>query len=347
MITEKAESPFERIWPFDFNFVDGMSDSELEGICSEGQGQRDRRRFDSRWLFWASEMYSQGPILRRMIGWPRWLPLPFFSDHGVNLTSKLSKVENASAARIHATWSKWRLDPPQRPRKRIIGLPHPWAWARRELGISKLSDASGILIFVPHGLPGGTRDFDWDPYITSIVKECGAGQVTAICLAMHDVRAGIHKKLRKHKLPIFSAGDTASPLMYLRFFDIARRFSSAVSTEIGTQTFICQDLGLDYRLIGANQPATWGEEQIDFLDASRIETFNSVFHLDGTHGEEKATLTSLALNLDRLDFNPTLTLKFVLILELARLLPFAFKRLWQRLVFVTLTENRKHLFANR
>ena len=67
---------------------------------------------------------------------------------------------------------------------------------------------------------------------------------------MHDINKGYHKVLRKHEIPIVSAGETSSSFFVDRFYDIVSNFEYATSNTGGSELFYCEEFGIRYFLFG-------------------------------------------------------------------------------------------------
>lgn len=291
------------VWPLGFNLDEGFSDSQLEELAGPSHGPREGMpRFASPWLFFSSEMYSHGKTLRMFVKWPRILPIPVFSDHGVGPHPQLVGPELSNAANVHLTWSSWKADAQVKRDRNPISCVHPWVPYRRSLGLQQSKTAEGTLLFVPHSVPGHLFDsYDHRKYFVDVLKLDPELRPRAICIAMHDVNLGLHRSLRKFGLPIVSAGNSASPLFVDRFYSIVSRFSFATSPAWGTQTFICEEFGVKYFLFGepprrpkslsAVPGHTTGDERRAFID--------TVFrYLPGANLAQKRDVVESALNLN-------------------------------------------------
>lgn len=273
-----VDSLFESAWDGSINFSQGMSNLTLERICSPRHARSERKFFDSPRLFWSSEIYSHGVGFRDMFRWPRWLPLPFYSDHGVHFSSLLAPHEIQSNARLHLTWSVWRSSPPALSNhKEVLRVVHPWVWLRNKLSIGPKKNRNGTLIFVPHSLPNRRRYSDLVSILQPYVEDPTWPRPLAICLAMHDVNMGVHHELQPLKLPIFSLGNSASPLMFARFYDLVGRFEACVSPEIGTQTFLSQEFGVDYTVTSVGDTKSVTSQSDGGEARSREALFSRVF----------------------------------------------------------------------
>lgn len=291
---------FDDLWPPGFDIDKGFTDVQLKRICSEEFGRSEGVRFySSPWLYWSSEMYSHGRTLREWLGWPSFLPIPAFSDHGIEHFPELHGPELDTKASVYLTWSKWRLDPPNKKSKLVIGIPHPWITFRRRRGIRVLETARGTLCFVPHRLPGHTfSDYDYEHYIEALTRE--VERPRALMVAMHDIRMGVVEKLRPLGLPILSAGNTDSPRFVERFYDITRRFSSATSSSVGSQLYFCHELGLRYFLFGEPfalpESITQSMPVPDRIEQRVVEVFSL---LNPNSQEEKDKLVNSAMGVSR------------------------------------------------
>lgn len=294
---------YPAVWPLGLTLDDGFSDSELEELAGPSHGSREGLpRSAVPWLFFASEMYSHGKTIRTLLKWPKALPIPVFSDHGIGPHPQLVGPELTNAANVHLTWTSWKELPVGEEKRKLVRCIHPWVAYRRTLGLTKNATAKGTLLFVPHSLPGHLSDpYDHSKYFADVLQLAPELRPRAICIAMHDVHLGLHRSLRKFGLPIVSAGNSSSPLFADRFYDIVRRFSFATSPTWGTQTFICEEFGVKYFLFGeepkrpesiASLPGhTTGDPRRAFID--------TVFrHLPGENVAQKEELIESALNLN-------------------------------------------------
>lgn len=266
------------IWPDGFNPLVGFSDEQLEELCSDKNVRREGKpAFSSPWLFYTSEMYSHGSFIREWLGWPAWLPIPAFSDHGVQLNPNLYKEEISSPAKVHLTWSSWRVRFGENAEKKIVPIPHPWHVHIKRANLSVRENADGLLVFLPHELPGHEFiQYDYSNYIRSVTLELG--EPSALMIPMHSVRSGTHKKLRDLNIPLLSAGNTESPMFGDRFIDIVSNFRRATSSAIGSQAYFAADLGLDYVIFGERPREPYVEPNWDY---TREDAHTRVFQLTG------------------------------------------------------------------
>lgn len=246
-------SDHTKLWPADFNIREGFSPEQLERICSEEFGRREGSALlNSPWLFWSSELYSHGRCLREWLRWPKQFPIPAFSDHGVNPLADLSGPEITNESFMHLTWSSWRSRQRFSHGKLVVQIPHPWVTFRQRRGLKKKSEASGLLVFIPHSLPNfDYPQYNWRSYLNMLKKD--NMRPGALMIGMHDVRAGKHIPLYELGIPILSAGNTESPLFVERFYDIVSNFEQATSNSVGSQSFFCHEMGVHYFVAGEPQ----------------------------------------------------------------------------------------------
>jgi hypothetical protein len=228
------------------NMIAGMTDSELELACE------DLTKGVARWVHWTSEIYCLGKCLRFWTKYPKFLPLFVYSDHGVTLPSHLRKHELENPAKVHFTWNPMRE---QRYKdfsdKQVIQIIHPWISYRRLKGITRSKTTSGTLVFYAHS----TNNVKWvghdtEEYFEELRKLPNKFQPVVLCLHMHDIRAGLHKKLRHHGLPIVTAGNTLSVDFVDHFYDIVKGYSYATSQAWGSNVAYCVELGIPYFFLG-------------------------------------------------------------------------------------------------
>ena len=254
------ESNIQINWDFSNigDFLDlGFSDEQLELLCEYDYLDKDKLYGlkPSPWLFWTTELYSFGKCYRHWLGWPNWLPIPVYGDHGADPEGELFDHEINNKAKYHFCFYSGRYQAiiSQRTNKIPLRVPHAWVTYRKSMGIEKDVSAEGCLVFVPHSVHGIEVI-----NVLSNVKEL-IGDVEKyfdlkcikLCIHMHDVRKGLHRDLRKLGLPLFTLGNSSSQLFVDRFYKLSRTFQAAASSSSASQLYYCVELGLDYYLLGS------------------------------------------------------------------------------------------------
>ncbi len=224
----------------------GMSDAALEAACQPGATG------SAPWAYWTSEHYSFGKCLREYAGFPRWLPLFVYADHGVGLNSNLYPHELANTARVHLTTLRQKAERyASDTARRVVHIPHPWISYRRARQIERRKTRAGTLAFFTHHVPGlKWENHDTDRYFDLLRSLPSKYQPVVVCLHMHDINAGMHRDLRKQGFPLVTAGHTSSTGFVDRFYEIATAFSYATSQIWGSQTAYCVELGIPYFFLG-------------------------------------------------------------------------------------------------
>ena len=228
------------------NVTTGMTDDELELSCEH--------QFTgiSSWAYWTSELYSFGKCLRFWTKYPDFLPLFIYADHGVGLLSHLLKNDLENTAEVHFTWH-----PMKEKRykffsgKKVLRIIHPWISYRRKQSITRTKKHKGTLVFYSHS----TCAVHWEGHDTEKYFDILRGlpdkfQPVVLCLHMHDINAGLHKKLRSHGFPIVTAGNTSSINFVDRFYDLVKSYSYATSQTWGSQVAYCVEIGIPYFFLG-------------------------------------------------------------------------------------------------
>jgi hypothetical protein len=315
-------------WPSEVDptkFHAGFRGATIEDLVSLDRGFGEGKKIPSPVIFWTSENSSYGKCFRDWLDWSNLLPIPFGSDHGVHLQRKLEPLEVALASRYHLTWSKWRkTEESNRLKKTIVHIPHPWIHYRLTRNVRKSKGAFGTLVFLPHSWPDAELvGFNIDKYIAEIDKLPEAYKPLVLCLPMHDVRKGIHINLARLNLPMVTLGNTSSPFFVDRFYDLVRKFQYATSTSLGTQMFFCQELGVDYFLLGDPPKVRSKDEQkVNFIDSDLSLQISNAFSLENLREmETKLEIVKDALGLNVDGSAARSLLSKVMKRELIRLLP--------------------------
>ena len=306
------------IWP-NWSISDlyrGQTGKVLESLCDPSICRYDRLLGWSGlpWLFWATENHSFGRCYREWLGWPRWLPIPVYGDHGVALDSILEKNEIENPAKHYLVFYLERFNNLTKRRdKHFFQVPHPWIYHRRINNIFQNPDARGTIIFFPHSTRGSDIEFyDFDEYFDELKQLSGSFKPLVICMHMMDVMKGYHHKISKHEIPIVTAGNTNSQYFVDRFYDLVRNFEYATSNTGGSELFLCTELGVNYFIYGETpvyvnksyDEAPLGIQTfLDELGARSFKIKNDLFRaFPPTVNTEKREFTAevLGLNVDQM-----------------------------------------------
>lgn len=233
----------------------GLTNRDLEYMASTKLLSDERERKYKRtvpWLFWPTELYSFGRCYREWLGWPRWLPIPSYGDHGVALSGTADQHETDNPARIYLTWSKHRENIfDHTSNKQVFRILHPWINYRRSMNISQTDRPTGTIVFHAHSNAGiDIVDYDFASYFEQLRALPEDYHPIVICLHMHDINKGYHTELRHYGFQIVTAGNTSSPFFVDRFYEMIRSFRYATSNKPGSELFYCEELGVRYFVYG-------------------------------------------------------------------------------------------------
>lgn len=245
------------LWPDDIcNGNSGFSDEQLTQIASRKFTKKFDKRYGSKQvppLFWTTELYSFGKCYREVYGWPWYLPIPVYGDHGVSMAGKMQEHEISNASHYHLTWYKDRFESLCRnySNKTILRVTHPWVAYRHKLGISQKKNSEGTIVFYSHSNSGiEIEDYDNDEYFSKLKSLPSEFHPIYICLHMHDIDKGLHLHLRKYGLPVVTMGNTSSFFFVDRFYNMISNFKYASSASGGSDLYLCHEFGLDYFIFG-------------------------------------------------------------------------------------------------
>lgn len=231
----------------------GFSRGEIAFLCDPDGARRERRRYSPLpWVYWGSEHYSFGRCYREVSGYPRWLPLAVNSDHGLSVYQSLGNLDASSGAAVHLCWSTWRVGH-WNNEKEFHRTLHPWVAFRRLRGLAPKLSAQGTLVFLPHttASPNEYHDDGWAELIEEAESLPADFQPVVFCIQIHDVLKERHTPLLSagHKLITF--GDSTSPFFVERFYSGINHFKFSASNAVGSHSFICEEAGVDFFLLGA------------------------------------------------------------------------------------------------
>jgi hypothetical protein len=225
------------------------------------------------WLYGPTEVYSFGRCYREWTGWPRWLPIPIYGDHGMVYATELDKHERENRARAHLTWNVGKATANTDLEDReVVLVQSPWVTFRRQHGIAPRNDRHGTLLFLAHSVPGFGRFIIDEAAISELIDEVRQnGAPIVACLHRHDLTTDIPRQLRSLGIPLVTAGSTTSPFFVERFYDLVTRFASITTDDVGSHALYCAELGIPVRLLDRSLRVRLPEEDSESMGKKALE----------------------------------------------------------------------------
>ena len=203
------------------------------------------------WLYWTAELYSVGKIYRKISWYPKFLPLYIYSDHGVHRSPSLAKHECDNGSNIHFVFNPTRENTPKGCAKKVYLVTHPWVSYRKKLQYSPSQNSKGTLVFLSHSTSSTEyHEENQEKYFADLKQLPERYKPLVICMHMHDINKGYHKKYRKYNIPIITFGNTSSVNYVDEFYLTTTKFKYATSNTPGSQLYFCIEMGMPYFLFG-------------------------------------------------------------------------------------------------
>lgn len=226
----------------------GMNESQLQRLCSS----KNVKGFKLA-PYWTAEVYGFGKWLREYSGFPKFLPLCVFTDHGPPFMDIPLKTEIESGAPCIFCHSltltqKWR-----RLKKEAYVLYSPFVVCRKNLGIQKSSKAKGTLVFPAHTSEGLEDESDVEVYVKQLLALPKKFQPISVCIYYNDILNGVHKIYRKYNIPVYTAGYALDERFAERFYSILKNFKYAMSNSVGSYLYYAVEMGLPFSIYGQKQ----------------------------------------------------------------------------------------------
>lgn len=227
-----------------------LSAEQLEEFC---QSFSAPYKLVSRMSYWTTEVYGLGKYIRKYGYYPKWLPLCVYTDHGPR-EQKPSKADLESTAPVQMFHSPNSV----KHWKKVSKKPcycyfSPFVYYRRSHGISLDSKAKGTIAFPAHTTPLIDDISDIQNYIDDLQKIPEEFQPISVCLHMHDINKGLHKKFIAAGFPVYTAGHAYDHDYIERFYSIIKQFKYGTSNTFGSYVFYCIELGIPFSIIGSKQ----------------------------------------------------------------------------------------------
>ena len=204
------------------------------------------------YLYWNSETYSFGKIYRKMFHIPRFLLLPFSSDHGVH-PCEFKYDEMNDNVDFHLTWREIKGELlVNRISKQIFNIPHPWVSYRRKSGFELNSNRNRTFVFLPHNYTSWSiQDFKSIFEFVGTCKELPLNyQPLTFVFSHHDWLKDAHRHALFQDCETLTFGDVNSTSFVDKFYSCLIGAKFCVSLVFGSQIAYCVELGIPCSIVG-------------------------------------------------------------------------------------------------
>lgn len=203
------------------------------------------------WPYWTAEIYGFGKQISKYGYYPYILPLCVYTDHGPGYYDELPKHEletNAPYILYHSKksvelWSDLNS-------KKAHCMLSPFVFYRKKQKIERKQDAKGTIVFPAHSTPSIDDISGYNKYIDDLKKLGVEYLPIKICMHMHDINKGLHKKFTDAGFEVVTAGNTSSQNYIEKFYQIIVDFKYATSNIPGSYLYYCVDIGIPFFIYG-------------------------------------------------------------------------------------------------
>lgn len=235
---------------------------------------------------WSSEIYSYGKVYRQWLGLPKYFPLLFTSDHGVNLGRVIDPniFDRPKRYIPHLTWNSQIVEASDFPRQLTRkGIVHPWVYWRIQNTVNPepLENRRGSVLFIAHSSGGSTtKGFDDQSMVDYLLGLPQTLFPIVICVYFGDLshteRISIFKR---HGFECVTLGDPWAPEFVDNFYSLVATKKLLISQSYGSQIPLACEFGIPVLLMGqeareidlsTNKPKIYKSENPQMLAQGEI-----------------------------------------------------------------------------
>lgn len=237
---------------------------------------------------WTSEIYGKGLAFRKMANYPKFIPLFFLSDHGVNISAVIPKdiLETKSKTRkeFYLTWSRENLMKFAGNKNiKLVGIVHPWISYRKKMRINLSENRQGTIFFPLHSAPGWKINIDnrnGDPLSIAFLQQLSIDYYpVSVSIHTHDWDSSMHSEYKKAGFNIISFGNSMNYNYVENFYSIVRNYRYAISESWGSHVAILSEFGIPCKIIHKKILVT-DEKNVkvhDDLHSNRLKEVAKIF----------------------------------------------------------------------
>lgn len=225
-----------------------------------------------------SAQYGLLHILREMLHFPKWLPLPTWPQHGMYINdscapSDLQHAKEWGSVCLYNTiikqdWNKHSVYPCFVTGPLMIRYRHFKQWDQKE-------NASGTIFFASHSIQEMRMNYSL-ANIKRVLNDLPPEfQPVTVCLHWFDYyELHMDSAYEEMGFRTVTAGRSSKDFVK-NYYDIITQFKYACSNDIGTYVLFALDLGIPFFMIGDLPSATVIEQTADLPDTGDYDLISS------------------------------------------------------------------------
>ncbi|MDL2226369.1 hypothetical protein LJB86_01775 [Deltaproteobacteria bacterium OttesenSCG-928-M10] len=201
--------------------------------------------------YWTSEHYSIGSFLREYAGYPSWLPLYVYAQHGATNDPQIARHEIENDAEAMLVFNREALNNFKAVSDKPCHLvTMPYALHRRANNIIQSPTARGTLAFPCHSTMEIDVVFDLAAYVKELRALPDEFQPVSICLHRSDIVKGLYKNFMEQGFSVYTAGSPEGIFFGHKLYDLMRHFKYTTSNHVGSYTYYSVEMGIPFSLVG-------------------------------------------------------------------------------------------------
>jgi hypothetical protein len=195
--------------------------------------------------------YSFNLIMKKYCGFPVWLPVKFYMEHGWTAGDEATPSDLVVKTKFMLVFSKRReIAWKQKSNVPVYVMGAPFVHYRRLNRIEIKQDAKGTIAFPAHSCASTEIAFDVEKYCKALNSLDEIFKPVTICVHSDDVNLGTDKVFNNLGFKTVSAGDRFNIENPAKFYEILSNHQFATSNEPGSYAFYAVELRIPFFIYG-------------------------------------------------------------------------------------------------
>jgi hypothetical protein len=226
-------------------------------------------------IYWESEFYGRGKLLRKYGFYPKFLPLNLKVQHGIYLHDNILLTDlNHNGYLTFYYENKFTIQHNLKthPRIKAFTTVDPYLfYLKRKSKLENQINASGTLFFWAHSDPN-TDILNESAMFKTLLNFPEQLKPLTICLHPHDIVKGLDKTLTENGFITTCIGNYDDYNYISKFYKKLSQFEFVSSNEIGSYTFYAVNYGKPFFLYGI-KPRYYNESDVNFILGEEFNDF--------------------------------------------------------------------------
>mgnify|MGYP000277122884 CR=1 FL=1 len=243
-----------------------MTDKELQERCLPTP-------YNYRIVYYSSEQYGFGKMLRKMFFYPKWLPICAHFEHSSPpFYDKMWKLNHQFLKYVFFHRRDYVTQWNTENNSKAFQFMSPFVWYKQKEKIKISKEAKGSIFFISHSSETFDNVVNEEKIMDTVANLDSEFHPVTFCFYFVDVQKNAHLRYQEKGFNIVTVGHRDSPYFIKNFYETIKEYKFMLTNSIGGHLLFGTNLGMPVSYLNNLEPKQMVDEE---YEKTVLKTFNT------------------------------------------------------------------------